>query len=124
MRRKIPRTRHALAQVIPIMIVASRTLWLSRVALPATRIIDVILAFPRSFYFAVNFTARPADSRDPTRNRTRYNPPAAISAISKQFHFVRDLRKNTQDNGIAGCTDGCRCAQGNSEINKKKDLRL
>lgn len=53
----------------------------------------MILAFPRSFYFAVNFTARPADSRDPTRNRTRYNPLAAISAISKQFHFVRERTK-------------------------------
>lgn len=97
MRRKIPRARYALAQVISIMIVASPAPCSYRthtIAGNENYRGNDLPAFPRSFYFAVNFTAPVSrHSRDPTRNRTRYNPPAAISAISKQFHFARERTK-------------------------------
>lgn len=45
MRRKIPRTGYALARVTSIMIVASRTLQLSRIPLPGKR--ELLPRFPR-----------------------------------------------------------------------------
>lgn len=104
------------------MIVASRTLQLSRVAaLPATRI-AVMPAFPRSFYFAVNFTGRRAAHATLQEIVRDIILRQRFLRFPNSFTLCASVRKNAQDNGIAGCMmdTGTR----NSWINKKKKRSL